>query len=204
MHVHATAEVSNRARVGEGTRIWHQAQVREGVVIGEECIVGKGVYIDFDVQVGNRVKIQNGAMLFHGLTVEDGVFIGPGACFTNDKRPRAITPEGALKGNDDWEVGPVRVRYGASVGAGAIVLPNVTIGRFAMIAAGAVVAADVPDYAIVVGVPARMVGFVCACGERLTETTAGATPTCGRCKRRYRVTGEGDARRGGNVACEPM
>ena len=143
-------------------------------------------------------------MLFHGLTVEDGVFIGPGACFTNDKRPRAITPDGALKGNDDWEVGPVRVCHGAAVGAGAIVLPDVTIGRFAMVAAGAVVSSSVPAYAVVVGVPARIVGFVCACGERLKEKRGGETASCPRCSRRYRLVGDGDATAGGKVACEPV
>lgn len=204
MHVHPTAEVSDSARIGEGTRVWHQVQIRERAEIGSECIIGKGAYIDMDVRVGNRVKIQNGAMLFHGLTVEDGVFIGPGACFTNDKSPRAITPEGALKGTDDWEVGPVRVCYGASVGAGAIVLPNVTIGRFALIGSGAVVARDVGAYTIVLGVPARVVGFVCACAQRLPDTEGGRVTTCARCKRQYRLVGEGDAAAGDRVACEPM
>jgi len=159
--------------IGAGTRIWHQAQVREGVHIGEHCIVGKGVYIDLGVQVGSNVKIQNSALLYHGLTVEDGVFIGPGACMTNDTYPRAITPDGRLKADADWEVGPIRICYGASIGAGAIVLPNVTIGRFALVAAGAVVARSVPDHGLVVGVPARLIGFVCRCGRRLQETEAG-------------------------------
>src|SRR5574342_315987 len=163
--IHPTAEISPKARIGEGTRIWHQAQVREGVVIGDNCIVGKGVYIDFDVRVGNNVKIQNGAMLYHGLTVEDGVFIGPQACMTNDAYPRAITPEGRLKVNDDWEVGPSLIRYGASIGARAVILPNVTVGRWALVAAGAVVTRSVPDHGLVVGVPARLVGYVCRCGH---------------------------------------
>ncbi len=164
---HPTAEVSPAARVGEGTRIWHQAQVREGVVIGRDCIVGKGVYIDFDVAVGSNVKIQNGALLYHGLTVEDGVFIGPQACLTNDVYPRAITPDGALKSADDWTVGPTLIRYGASIGAGAVILPNVTVGRFALVAAGAVVTHSVPDHGLVMGVPARLVGYACRCGQRM-------------------------------------
>jgi acetyltransferase-like isoleucine patch superfamily enzyme len=167
--IHPTADVSPKARLGEGTRIWHQAQVREGVVLGENCIVGKGVYIDFDVKVGDNVKIQNGAMLYHGLTVEEGVFIGPQACMTNDVYPRAITPDGKLKGNDDWEVGPIVIKYGASVGARSVILPNVTIGRWALVAAGAVVTRDVPDHGLVVGVPARLVGYVCPCGRRLEK-----------------------------------
>lgn len=170
---HVTAEVSPKAQIGEGTRIWHQAQVREGVVIGKNCIVGKNVYIDFGVQIGDNVKIQNNALLYHGLTVEDGVFIGPAACLTNDVYPRAITPEGALKGNDDWEVGPIILRYGASIGAGAIILPNVTVGRFAIVAAGAVVTRSVPDHTLVMGVPARPAGYVCRCGRPMQENSDG-------------------------------
>jgi len=167
--IHPTAEVSPKANIGEGTRIWHHAQVREAVTIGKNCIVGKGVYIDFDVWVGDNVKIQNGAMLYHGLTVEDGVFIGPQACMTNDEFPRAITPEGELKGNDDWTVGPIVIRYGASIGACSVILPNVTVGRFALVAAGAVVTRSVPDHGLVVGVPARLVGYVCRCGRRMEK-----------------------------------
>ena len=165
--IHPTAEVSLQAEVGEGTRIWHQAQVREGARIGRDCIISKGVYIDFDVVIGNRVKIQNRASIYHGATLEDGVFIGPHACLTNDRIPRAITPSGELKVDADWEVGRIVVKYGASVGAGAVVLPDVTIGRFAMVGAGAVVTRDVPDHGLVVGSPARLKGFVCRCGRRL-------------------------------------
>jgi acetyltransferase-like isoleucine patch superfamily enzyme len=167
MPIHPTADVSPGAAIGENTRVWHQAQVREGAVLGADCIVGKGVYIDFGVQVGNRVKIQNGALLYHGLTVEDGVFIGPQACFTNDLRPRAITPDGRLQTDADWTVGATRVCYGASIGAGAIILPNVTIGSFAMVAAGAVVTRSVPPHTLVIGSPARTAGLVCRCGRRL-------------------------------------
>jgi acetyltransferase-like isoleucine patch superfamily enzyme len=164
---HPTADVSTEAQVGARTKIWHQAQVREGAIIGTSCIVGKDVYIDFDVVIGENVKIQNSALLYHGVTLEDGVFIGPRACLTNDRFPRAITPEGQLKTDSDWTVGPVKIRYGASIGAGAIILPNVTVGRFAMVAAGAVVSRDVPDHGLVIGVPAYLVGYVCRCGHRL-------------------------------------
>lgn len=199
MSVHPTAEVSLSAEIGPGTRIWHQAQVRERVRIGANCIVGKGVYIDFDVRVGDNVKIQNGAFLYHGLTVEDGVFIGPGACFTNDKRPRAINPDGTLKGDADWEVGRTLVRYGAAVGAGSILLPGVTVGRFAMIAAGAVVSRDVPDHGLVAGTPARLVGFVCACGDKLPGAVAAADDVaCARCALRYRIAGAP-----GGLTCQP-
>ena len=188
MSVHPTADVSPDAVIGPGTRVWHQAQIRERARIGANCIVSKGVYIDFDVQVGSNCKIQNGAFLYHGCTLEDGVFVGPGVIFTNDKRPRAINPDGSLKGADDWEVGKTVVRHGASVGTGSIVLPGVTIGRFAMVAAGAVVSKDVPDYGLAIGVPARLVGFVCACAEKLPAFAATEAVACGRCARRYRIT----------------
>ena len=165
--VHPTAEVSQRAEIGAGTRIWHQAQVREGVRIGQNCIIGKGVYIDFDVQVGHNVKIQNYVSVYHGVTVEDGVFLGPYVCLTNDKLPRAITPEGNVKSDAEWEIGKIHIRYGAAIGAQAVVLPDVTIGRFALVGAGAVVTKDVPDHGLVLGNPARLVGYVCKCGRRL-------------------------------------
>jgi acetyltransferase-like isoleucine patch superfamily enzyme len=174
VYIHPTAEVSTQATIGAGTRIWHHAQIREGVRLGSQCIVGKGTYIDFGVEIGSNVKIQNYALLYHGATVEDGVFIGPRVCLTNDKLPRAITPEGELKGTDDWEVGPTVVRYGASLGAGTLVLPGVTIGTFAMVGAGAVVTRDVPDYGLVVGQPARLIGYVCRCGQHLTQAENGS------------------------------
>lgn len=165
--LHPSAEVASSARVGKGTSIWHRARVREGAVIGDHCILGTGTYVDCDVVIGNKVKIQNHALLYRGAKLEDGVFIGPRACLTNDRHPRAINPGGTLKTEEDWTVGPIRICYGASIGASAVVLPGVTIGRFAMVAAGAVVSRDVPDYGLVMGVPARLEGFVCRCGERL-------------------------------------
>jgi UDP-2-acetamido-3-amino-2,3-dideoxy-glucuronate N-acetyltransferase len=183
--IHDTAEVSEQARLGEDTRVWHHAHVRENARVGSQCIIGKDVYIDRDVVIGDRVKIQNGAYLYHGATLEDGVFIGPGVCLTNDKYPRAITPSGDLKGDEDWEVSPIIVRCGASLGARAVVLPGVVIGRCAMIGAGAVVTRDVPDHGLAQGNPARLVGFVCACGRKLTEAGEGDEPklmTCDLCK----------------------
>jgi UDP-2-acetamido-3-amino-2,3-dideoxy-glucuronate N-acetyltransferase len=167
--IHPTAEVSPKAQIGETTSIWNQAQVREGAQIGEQCIISKNVYIDFDVRIGNRVKIQNNCSIYHGATLEDGVFLGPHVILTNDLRPRAINPDGTLKGNADWEVSPVMIRYGAAIGAGAIILPGVTIGRFAMVGAGAIVTKDVPAHGLVVGNPARLIGYVCRCGGRAQE-----------------------------------
>jgi acetyltransferase-like isoleucine patch superfamily enzyme len=179
--IHSTAQVSDDAIIGAGTRIWNQAQVREHARIGRDCIIGKDVYIDFSVEIGDNVKIQNGVLIYHGVTIESGVFIGPGVVFTNDKKPRAINPDGTLKGNDDWDVGPVQVCYGASIGAGAIILPNVTIGRFALVAAGAVVTRDVREHGLVLGNPARPAGYVCKCATKLVEESAGhyRCPACG-------------------------
>lgn len=179
-YIHPTADVSPQAQIGAGTRIWHHAQVREGVHLGCNCIVGKGAYIDLNVEIGDNVKIQNYALVYHGTTLEDGVFIGPHTCLTNDKTPRAITPSGVLQTDADWQVGPIVVCYGASVGARAIVLPGVTIGRWAMVGAGAVVTRDVPAFGLVVGQPARLAGHVCCCGHRLAQAGDGRfwCPAC--------------------------
>ncbi|MCB0187006.1 MAG: N-acetyltransferase [Caldilineaceae bacterium] len=172
--VHPTAEVSLQATIGQATKVWHHAQIREGAVIGEECIIGRDVYVDADVRIGCRVKIQNSALIYRGVTLADGVFVGPRACLTNDRYPRAITPGGMLKGIADWEQGEIVVGYGASIGAGAVIVTGVTIGAFAMIGAGAVVTHDVPPHGMVVGVPARLVGFVCACGKPLSQRESSA------------------------------
>ncbi|HEM60978.1 MAG TPA: N-acetyltransferase [Chloroflexi bacterium] len=185
MAIHQTAEVSDQAQIGQDTRIWHQAQIRENARVGCNCIIGKGVYVDRDVIIGDNVKIQNGASIYHGVTLEDGVFVGPGACLTNDKYPRAITPLGELKGDEDWQVEPTTVKRGASLGAGAVILPGVVIGRFSMVAAGAVVTRDVPDHGLVLGNPGRLVGYVCACGRIMREEEGEQTPgrvTCASCK----------------------
>lgn len=193
IRIHPSAEVSPLATVGEDTQIWHQAQVRERARIGRHCILGKGVYVDFDVVVGDRCKLQNGAMVYHGVELADGVFVGPGAILTNDLLPRAITPDGALKTDDDWQVGRISVGYGASLGAGCVVLPNVTIGRFAMVGAGAVVTHDVPDHGLVRGNPARLAGYVCDCGQRLAESSPGRGAFhCSACQRSYQFPPEGD------------
>jgi UDP-2-acetamido-3-amino-2,3-dideoxy-glucuronate N-acetyltransferase len=183
--IHPTAEVSPQATIGHGTKIWHQAQVREKAHIGANCIIGKGVYIDFSVSIGASTKLQNGVCIYHGATIEDGVFLGPGVILTNDRLPRAINPDGSLKADADWQVSPIYVKRGASIGAGAIVLAGVTIGEFAMIGAGTVVTRDVPAHGLAYGNPARLHGYVCRCGQVLTaspgEERAGEwlCPTCG-------------------------
>jgi acetyltransferase-like isoleucine patch superfamily enzyme len=183
IRIHPTAEVSPAAQIGDRTSIWHHSQIREGAKIGRECIIGKNVYVDFGVPIGDRVKIQNNCSVYHGATLEDGVFLGPHVILTNDLYPRAINPDGTLKGNADWEAGQIRICYGASIGAGATILPGVTIGRFAMVAAAAVVTTDVPPHGLVIGAPARLVGHVCACGRRLVARDGALQ--CEHCGRTY-------------------
>lgn len=182
--IHPTADVSPDARVGPDTRIWHEAQVREHVVVGSGCVIGKGVYIDRHVVVGDRVKIQNRVSLYRGVSVENDVYIGPHVSFANDRYPRAVNPDGTPKTDDDWELLTTLVRQGASIGTGSIILPGVTIGRWAMVGAGAVVTRDVPDHALVLGSPARVAGYVCVCGHTLAQ--GGGKWCCHTCGRSYR------------------
>ena len=166
-HIHPTAEVAAEAVIGEGTWIWHQAQIRQGAQIGNECIIGKGAYIDFEVVIGHRCKLQNGVYIYHGATLEEGVFLGPGVMVLNDKNPRAINPDGTLKSEADWQVSPTRIQSGAAIGGGAIILPGVNVGKWATVGSGAVVTRNIPDYGLAYGNPAHLAGFVCPCGQRL-------------------------------------
>ncbi len=181
-YVHPSADVSPDAHIGSGTRIWRQAHVREHAHIGDMCNVGKGVYIDINVRIGSCVKIQNHVSVFEGVTLEDGVFVGPHVCFTNDLFPRAITPDGRLKGSDDWQITPTLVKYGASVGAGSIILCGVTIGEFALIGAGSMVTRDIPPHALVFGNPARQHGYVCRCAHPLSDVHEHEGNLVGWCK----------------------
>ncbi len=208
--IHPSADVSADARIGERTKIWNRAQVREGVVIGDDCIVGKDAYIDFGVHIGDKVKIQNGALVYPGVTVDSGVFIGPGAILTNDRFPRSITADGELAGNDDWTLSEIRLGYGSSIGAGAVVVAGCDVGRFATVGAGSVVTRTVPAYALVAGNPARRLGWVCACGRRLLDARGASFPaagegtaSCATCGRTYQLTAEACAeldRAGARVA----
>ena len=160
IYMHPTADVSKQAKIGKNTKIWHQSQVRENSVIGQNCILGKNVYIDHDVGIGNNVKMQNNSSIYYGSEIEDGVFIGPHACFTNDKLPRATTTDGKLKTGEDWEMTKTLVKRRASIGANATIICGVIIGENSIIGAGSVVTKDVPPNSIVAGNPAKAIGKV--------------------------------------------
>src|SRR5689334_18335618 len=162
-----TADVDPEADIGRRTVVWHLAQVRERAQVGSDCIIGRGAYIGPGVVVGDRCKVQNHALVYEPAVLEDGVFVGPAVVFTNDLRPRAVTPEGRLKTAEDWSPVGVVVRTGAAVGARAVCVAPVTIGRWAMVAAGSVVTRDVPDFALVAGTPARQVRWVGHAGAPL-------------------------------------
>lgn len=168
-----TADIDVRARIADSASVWHLAQIREDAVIGENCIIGRGAYIDAGVIVGDNCKIQNDALVYSPAVLEDGVFVGPAVVFTNDTFPRAINPDGTIKSAADWESRGVLVRRGAAVGARSVVLGGVEVGEWALIAAGSVVTKDVPAHALVRGVPARRVGWVGKSGHVLTEADAG-------------------------------
>lgn len=181
--IHPTAEVESGASVGANTRVWHHAHIRSGASVGSDCNIGLGVYVDSGAVIGNQVKIQNRASIYRGVTIEDGVFIGPHVTFTNDLYPRAITPAGELIEEEDWTPVATLVKYGASIGAGCVILPGVTIGRWALIGAGALVTHDVPDHGLALGSPARLEGYACRCGRRLQPE--GARWTCPNCHETY-------------------
>ncbi|MBC6937437.1 MAG: N-acetyltransferase [Chloroflexi bacterium] len=173
--IHPSAEVEAGATIGEDTKIWHLCHIRRDARIGAECVLGRGVFVDAGVQIGSRVKIQNYVSVFHGVTIEDGVFVGPHVCFTNDLFPRAINADGSLKAADDWVLTETLIRTGAAIGANSTIVCGITIGRWAMIGAGSVVTKDVPDYGLVVGSPARLIGYVTPAGKRVAtqEEAAG-------------------------------
>ncbi len=174
---HPLAVVEEGAQIGDGTRIWHFAHVRKGAKLGENCNIGKDVYIDAEVIIGNRVKIQNGVSVYHGVTIEDDVFCGPHMTFTNDMYPRAFSPT--------WDVVKTVVKRGSSIGAHATIVCDTTLGEYCMIGSGAVVTKDVPPHALVVGNPAKIIGFVCKCGQpvkdEIKKTRETVTFRCKKC-----------------------
>lgn len=168
-----TADVADNAQIGDGSSVWHLAQVREDAVLGMNCVVGRGAYIGTGVHLGDNCKIQNYALVYEPADLAEGVFVGPAAVLTNDLYPRAINADGTQKSADDWEHVGVTLKRGSSVGARAVCVAPVVVGEWAMVAAGSVVTRDVPDYALVVGVPARQIGWVSRAGVRLEEIGEG-------------------------------
>lgn len=182
--IHPTADIEAGVTVGLRSRVWARSHLRRGASVGSDCIIGENVLIDLDVQVGSRCKIQSNALLYRGSVLEDEVFVGPGACLTNDRYPRAATPDGLLKADSDWVLSGVVVERGAAIGAHAVVVGGVRIGAWSMIGSGAVVTRDVPAHGIVVGNPASRIGWACRCGHPLDAMLA-----CGTCGRRYALSG---------------
>lgn len=162
-----TADVSDEAQIGEGSSIWHLAQVREHAVLGENCVVGRGAYIGEGVHMGNNCKVQNYALVYEPASIADGVFIGPAVVLTNDHFPRAVNPDGSLKSASDWEQVGVDIAEGAAIGARSVCVAPVKIGPWALVAAGSVVTKDVPAFALVAGVPAKRIGWVGKSGVKL-------------------------------------
>lgn len=162
-----SAEVDPTASIGDGSSIWHLVQIRNEAKIGMNCIVGRGAYIGTGVEIGDNCKIQNYALVYEPAKLSNGVFIGPAAVLTNDQFPRAINPDGSIKSASDWDPVGVTIGEGASIGARAICIAPVTVGAWALVAAGAVVTKDVPNYALMAGVPAKRISWVGRAGVPL-------------------------------------
>lgn len=175
--VHESSYIDENVSIGDGTMIWHFSHVQTGAEIGENCSLGQNVNISNNVKIGHGVKIQNNVSVYEGVELEDYVFCGPSMIFTNDLTPRSEYP----KGSEGYKT--TLVKYGASIGANATIICGNTIGRWAMIASGAVLTKDVPDFALMVGVPAKQIGWVCKCGMVLNDDLK-----CRECGREYILT----------------
>ncbi len=169
--VHPTSFVDEGANIGAGTKIWHFSHVQSGAIIGKDCVFGQNTNVGSEAVIGDRCKVQNNVSVYDGVVLEDDVFCGPSCVFTNDFTPRAHSDQG-------WTISKTLVKHGASIGANATIVCGNTIGSFATIGSGAVVTHDVPAHALMVGVPARQIGWVCECGHKLDENLV--CPTCGR------------------------
>ena len=176
---HESAYVDEGVEIGEGTKIWHFSHIQSGAKIGDDCVFGQNVNVAGGVVVGNRCKVQNNVSLYEGVELEDDVFCGPSCVFTNDYQPRAHSSLG-------WEVSPTIVRKGASIGANATIVCGNTLGEYCMIGSGGVVTHDVPAHALMVGVPARQIGWVCECGTKLDDDLK-----CSACGNSYAQNEEG-------------
>lgn len=193
MRIHPTAEIEPGVEIGEGTAIWDHVHIRHDTVLGRDCIVGEKSYIAYGVRIGDRVKINAFVYVCTGVTLEDGVMVSAGAVFTNDRTPRATTPDlSRLRPSEpDEATRPTVVRAGATIGARAVLGSDLEVGRFAMVGMGSVVTRSVPEFHLVVGNPARSVGAVCRCGEVIARFGAGGGAdgevACPACARRYRL-----------------
>ncbi|WP_042370180.1 acyltransferase [Streptacidiphilus neutrinimicus] len=183
--VQPTAQVDPTADLGDGTTVWELAQIREKARLGTGCVIGRGAYVGPGVRIGDNVKLQNHALVYEPAELGDGVFVGPAVVLTNDHYPRSVDPEGKLKRGGDWEPVGVTVAEGASLGARSVCVAPVRVGRWALVAAGAVVTRDVPDFALVAGVPARRIGWVGRAGLRLEQDAATGEWVCPRTASRY-------------------
>lgn len=185
---HETADVSDKAVVSEDAQVWHYAQVRENAQIGNHTIIGRGAYIGSGVLVGNNCKIQNYALVYEPAVIEDGVFIGPAAVLTNDQYPRAINPDLSIKKGSDWNPVGVLIKQGASIGARAVCIAPVEIGKWALVAAGAVVNKNVKPFSLVAGVPAKHIGWVGKSGVPLQQLSESKF-VCPKSGDRYKLMG---------------
>lgn len=173
VHIANSADVDPRAKIGEGTSVWHLAQVREDAEIGSNCVIGRGAYVGVGVHLGDNCKIQNYALVYEPARLGDGVFIGPGVVLTNDTYPRAVSPDGISKSAADWKPVGVTIEDGASVGARSVCVAPVTVGTWSLVAAGSVVTKDVPAHALVAGSPAKQIGWVGRDGTQLHQQGQG-------------------------------
>jgi len=179
--VHESSYIEDDVKIGEGTHIWHFCHIMQGARIGHGCNIGQNVFVDRDVIVGNNVKIQNNVSVYKEVELEDDVFCGPSMVFTNVINPRSAVPR-----KDEFK--RTLVRKGASIGANATIVCGITIGRYSFIGAGAVVTKDIPDYALVFGSPAKLKGWMCECGVKLSFGNVPARPKCTSCGNEYNVT----------------
>ena len=182
---HKTAEIQPGAKIGQGTKIWQNCQILKGAQIGENCKIGHNCFVGSRAKLGNGVKLESNIDVWDLITLEDYVFVGPSAVFTNDLNPRAKYPKKKYPQYGKWI--PTLVKEGASIGANATIVCGNTIGKWALIGAGAVVTRDINDYAIVVGVPAKIIGWICECGNKLKFKKEKAI--CKICKRKYQKKG---------------
>ena len=173
-YIHPTANIASNVSIGNGTKVWINVQIRENASIGTDCIISKDVYIDHGVRIGNRCKIQNSVSVYNGVTIFDDVFVGPNVSFTNDRVPRAFSA--------NWKITPTFVNNGVSLGANSTIICGVSLGSYSMVAAGSVVTKDVPCNALVMGNPAKIVAYVCECGNKLD-----AHGSCNLCKKLFEI-----------------